>query len=133
VERSLFADSVSWLPSSASNPSTPNVYYKWWRTVQLTPNKSYTIKIWGDDNAYVGVNWNFLTGSPVNFFTSSLGTGPTIGTFTATPSGRTRLILILLNGNFGDTWATNPGWVSVQIYDGATKVWSMAQSTGAGY
>lgn len=130
----LVSDRVSWLPYSASNPSSPLVYFKWWRTVQLTPNKSYTLKIWGDDNAAVGVNWNFLTGSPTHSFSAALGTGIGGGTFTTTSSGRTRLIFWLLNGNFGDnTWLQNPGWISIQIFDGATKVWSTAQATGAGY
>lgn len=131
---SMLSDRVSWLPYSASNPSSPLIYFKWWRTVQLTPNKSYTLKIWSDDNGGVGVNWNFLTGNPVYNFATSLGGGISTNTFTTTASGRTRLIIVLLNGNFGDnTWATNPGWVSIQIFDGATKVWSMAQSTAAGY
>ena len=133
-ETAVLQDAVSWLPYSPSNPSTPGVYYKWWRTVQLTPNKTYTLKIWGDDNTNVGVNWNFLTGSPIYGFGNVLGNGPTTGTFTTTSSGRTRLIFTILNGSFGNnTWATNPGWISIQIYDGATKVWGTAQATGAGY
>ena len=130
----VLADRVSWLPYSPANPSSPNTYFKWWRTVQLTPNKTYTLKIWGDDNTGVGVNWNFLTGSPIYGFGNSLGNGPTTGTFVTTSSGRTRLLFTIFNGSFGDnTWATNPGWISIQIYDGATKVWGTAQATGAGY
>ena len=122
------------MPYSPANPSSPNTYFKWWRTVQLTPNKTYTLKIWGDDNTGVGVNWNFLTGSPIYGFGNSLGNGPTTGTFVTTSSGRTRLLFTIFNGSFGDnTWATNPGWISIQIYDGATKVWGTAQATGAGY
>jgi hypothetical protein len=130
----VLADRISWLPYSASNPSSGGTYFKWWRTVQLTPNKTYTLKIWGDDNTNVGINWNFLTGSPIYGFANTLGAGPTTGTFVTTSSGRTRLLFTIFNGVFGDnTWATNPGWISIQIYDGATKVWGTAQATGAGY
>jgi len=130
---SVYADAVSWLPFSLNNPSTPNVYYKWWRTVQLTPNKTYTIKGWADDGGGVGINWNFITGSPIYSLGFNLNAVAST-TFTTTASGRTRLIIVMINGdNQRPTWAENPGWVSIQIYDGATKVWGTAQATGAGY
>ena len=135
AQTSLILDSITWVPNAygSTTPATPDVYYKWWRTVNgLTPNKTYTIQVWGDDIGSVGINWNFLTGSPVTLVDWTI-VGPTTKTFTTPPSGRVRLIIQLVNRPGGPTFQTNPGWVSVQILDGESKVWGTTQATAAGY
>ena len=134
-QNTILADRVSWLPNAISNPSSPNTYFKWWRTVVgLQPNKTYTVKLWADDACNVGINWNFLTGNPAVLLFAHLPNEVTTGTFTTTASARTRLIMVLFNGDNGSPdWSGNPGWFAVQIYDGPTKVWGTAQATAAGY
>ena len=137
-QQSLLNDRISWVPvsqsSSASVPADIRIYYKWYRTVVgLTPNKTYTIKVWADNQVSVGVNWNFLTGSPPVQVGGDLLSGLGRATFTASASGKARLIMWLLNIEGDSTFAGNPAWMSVQIWDGATKVWGTAQAPGVGY
>jgi hypothetical protein len=131
-QASLLDDRISWLPYSPSTPVSVGVIFKWYRTVYLTPNKTYTIKGWADNNGGVAVNYNFLTGAASLSFAFNLN-GVVTNTFTTTSSGKTRLIFSLENIAGGPTFAENPAWISIQIWDGNTKVWGTAQATAAGY
>ena len=132
-QATMYVQKVTWAPWSINLPSNPNTYHKWYRTVSLSPNTTYTIRGWADDIGAVYSNYNFEAQTAQNTLTFDL-TGPKTGTIQTNAQGKVRLIIVLFNGdNQQPTFEKNPSWISVQLLSGNSVVWNLSQATGAGY
>ena len=129
----MYVQKVTWAPWSTNLPSDPNTYHKWYRTVSLSPNTTYTIRGWADDIGAVYSNYNFEAQTAQNTLTFDLN-GFKTGTIQTNAQGKVRLIIVLFNGdNQQPTFLSNPSWISVQILSGNSVVWNLSQAAGAGY
>lgn len=131
VESQMMVD-ASWV-NSGTAPAA-GIWYRYFRSVVVSSGATYEFRAWCDDYMWVGLNMataEILPGSSVN-----LATGVFKRSITIPSAQGDRLIITWVafnDGQFGTTWSTNPGWFSLQLWQGGTKVWGTAQSTAAGF
>ena len=105
-----------------------DIVFRYYRSFAATPGATYTIKCVADDSIWI------LIYSANYYIQAGLGE-PVVGTFT-NPPGRPRVLITWTTrnlGQFGNTWGTNPGAFSIQIFQGATKVWGTRSTTARNY
>lgn len=113
--------------------SGAGVWYRYYRSVVLTPGVTYELRAWADDEmwveAYIPGGAMLIGGSPLTW----LG-GAFIRSFTM-PTGQGNRVLIgwVARNVPPSNNPNNPGFFAVQIWQGGTKVWGTAQSTAAGF
>lgn len=131
VESQMMVD-ASWV-NSGTAPAA-GIWYRYFRSVVVSSGATYELRAWCDDYMWVGLNMataEILPGSSVNLATGVFRRSITM----PTGQGNRMLItwVVLNDPQFGTTWSTNPGWFSLQLWQGGTKVWGTAQSTAAGF
>ncbi len=130
AEASMIPDAC-WVNGS-QQPAT-GVWYRYFRSVILTPGQSYELRAWCDDYMWVGANT--VTAEVLGGYQVTLG-ALSRRTFTMPSNQGTRLLVTWVAFNdatFGATWNVNPGWFGLQIWQGSTKLWGTAQSTSQGF
>lgn len=119
--------------TNASQQVQTGIWFRYFRTVNVTPGATYELRSWCDDSMWVGANTigrEVLSGYGVG-----LGTGYSSRTLSML-GGESRLLITWVVYNHpgaGQSWANNPGWFSLQLWQGGSKVWGTASSAGAGY
>jgi hypothetical protein len=129
---SLMMPDACWV--NAGTASAAGIWYRYFRSVVLTPGASYELRAWSDDYMWVGADTGIQ--QVLGGYSANLGSGVSRKTFTM-PSGQgSRLLItwvVFNDGQFGNVWSTNPGWFSLQVWQGTSKIWGTSQSTGAGF
>ena len=130
IESQMMVD-ASWV--NGNQQPAAGVWYRYWRSVIATPGATYELRAWADDYMWVAVGaFDTIFGGTQ----TGLSLGVLRRTFTMPTGQGTRLLItwvVFNDPQFGTNWSNNPGWFSLQLYQGGTKVWGTAQSPSEGF
>ena len=123
-----------WVVPVSDNPATIGIWYKFWRTVQLTRGSTYNVYAYADDDMYCAAEIpTDFSAFRANYFDSAELRTSIRATFVATSSVM-RLAWVVYNDPAYGLGAGNGGTFMIAITtSNGTKIWGTNQYTARGY